>query len=114
MPSYKAPLRDMSFVMRELFDFSKIQVLPSYGDTTNDLVDAILYEAAKFSENVLLPLNQSGDQEGCRYDNGAVITLLAVTGLTHKVAYKDIFVITMIKTAAVFVVIGFYYVTGIY
>jgi H+/gluconate symporter-like permease len=46
--------------------------------------------------------------------NGAVITLLAVTGLTHKVAYKDIFVITMIKTAAVFVVIGFYYVTGIY
>ena len=46
--------------------------------------------------------------------NGAVITLLAVTGLTHKVAYEDIFVITMIKTAAVFVVIGFYYVTGIY
>jgi H+/gluconate symporter-like permease len=46
--------------------------------------------------------------------NGAVITLLAVTGLTHKVAYKDIFAITIIKTAAVFVVIGVYYVTGIY
>jgi H+/gluconate symporter-like permease len=46
--------------------------------------------------------------------NGAVITLLAVTGLTHKVAYKDIFVITMIKTAAVFVVIAVYYLTGIY
>ncbi|MBX9825403.1 MAG: GntP family permease [Xanthobacteraceae bacterium] len=46
--------------------------------------------------------------------NGAVITLLAVTGLTHRQAYKDIFVITMIKTAAVFVVIGFYYLTGIY
>lgn len=46
--------------------------------------------------------------------NGAVITLLAVTGLTHKEAYKDIFVITMIKSAAVFVVIGFYYLTGIY
>jgi H+/gluconate symporter-like permease len=46
--------------------------------------------------------------------NGAVITLLAVTGLTHKVAYKDIFAITMIKTVAVFVVIGFYYLTGIY
>ena len=40
--------------------------------------------------------------------NGAVITLLAVTGLTHKEAYKDIFVITLIKTAAVFVVIAFY------
>jgi H+/gluconate symporter-like permease len=46
--------------------------------------------------------------------NGAVITLLAVTGLTHKVAYKDIFAITMIKTAAVFVVIGVYYLTGLY
>jgi len=46
--------------------------------------------------------------------NGAVITLLAVTGLTHKQAYKDIFVITLTKTAAVFVVIGFYYLTGLY
>jgi H+/gluconate symporter-like permease len=46
--------------------------------------------------------------------NGAVITLLAVTGLTHRQAYKDIFVITTIKTAAVFVVIGVYYLTGIY
>jgi H+/gluconate symporter-like permease len=46
--------------------------------------------------------------------NGAVITLLAVTGLTHRQAYKDIFVITMIKTAAVFFVIGVYYLTGIY
>ena len=44
--------------------------------------------------------------------NGAVITLLAVTGLTHKQAYKDIFVITLIKTAAVFVVIGVFYLTG--
>jgi len=46
--------------------------------------------------------------------NGAVITLLAVTGLTHRQAYKDIFVITAIKTVAVFVVIAVYYVTGIY
>jgi H+/gluconate symporter-like permease len=46
--------------------------------------------------------------------NGAVITLLAVTGLTHRQAYKDIFVITLTKTAAVFFVIGFYYLTGIY
>ena len=46
--------------------------------------------------------------------NGAVITLLAVTGLTHKQSYKDIFAITIIKTTAVFVVIGFYYLTGIY
>ena len=46
--------------------------------------------------------------------NGAVITLLAVTGLTHREAYKDIFMITLTKTAAVFVVIGVYYLTGLY
>jgi len=45
--------------------------------------------------------------------NGAVITLLAVTGLTHRQAYKDVFAITLIKTAAVFVAIGAYYATGL-
>jgi H+/gluconate symporter-like permease len=46
--------------------------------------------------------------------NGAVITLLAVTGLTHRQAYKDVFVITLTKTAAVFVAIAVYYLTGLY
>ena len=46
--------------------------------------------------------------------NGAVITLLAVTGLTHRKSYGDIFAVTCIKTLAVFVAIGFYYLTGIY
>ena len=46
--------------------------------------------------------------------NGAVITLLGVTGLTHKQAYRDVFAITLIKTAAVAVVIGVFYLTGIY
>lgn len=45
--------------------------------------------------------------------NGAVITLLAVTGLTHRQAYKDVFAITLIKTIAVFVIIGVYYATGL-
>jgi H+/gluconate symporter-like permease len=45
---------------------------------------------------------------------GAVITLLAVTSLTHKTSYGDIFAITCIKTAAVFVVIATYYLFGIY
>ena len=44
--------------------------------------------------------------------NGAVITLLAVTGLSHRESYKNIFAITCIKTGAVFVVIAFYYLTG--
>lgn len=84
MPNYKAPLRDMSFVMRELFDFKTIQALPSYGETTDDLVDAILNEAAKFCETVLFPLNHVGDQEGCHYDKGVVKT---PTGF--KEAYKQ-------------------------
>ncbi len=46
--------------------------------------------------------------------NGAVITLLAVTGLTHKTSYKDIFAVTVIKTMAVFVAISVYYLTGLY
>ena len=45
--------------------------------------------------------------------NGAVITLLAVCGLTHRQSYKDIFAITLIKTAAVFIIIGVYYATGL-
>ncbi len=45
--------------------------------------------------------------------NGAVITLLAVCGLTHRQSYKDIFAITCLKTTAVFVVIAVYYATGI-
>ncbi len=45
--------------------------------------------------------------------NGAVITLLAVTGLTHRQSYGDIFTITCIKTVAVFLVIAVYYLTGI-
>ena len=45
--------------------------------------------------------------------NGAVITLLAVTGLTHRQSYKDIFAITVLKTSAVFFVIAVYYLTGL-
>ena len=45
--------------------------------------------------------------------NGAVITLLAVTGLTHRQSYKDIFAVTILKTTAVFVVIGVYEFTGL-
>ena len=46
--------------------------------------------------------------------NGAVITLLAVTGLTHQQSYRDIFAITLLKTAAVAVAIGVFYLTGVY
>jgi H+/gluconate symporter-like permease len=72
-------------------------------------------EAAKIPLEVLhrVAAMASGGMDTLPH-NGAVITLLAVTGLTHRQAYKDIFVITLTKTAAVFVVIAVYYMTGIY
>ena len=74
MPHYKAPIRDISFVIRELFDFNQIRKLPGTAEVGDDLVDAILTEAGRLCENVLFPLNQSGDEEGCQWDNGEVKT----------------------------------------
>jgi len=75
MPSYKAPLRDMRFVFYELFKGDDLLVkLPGYEEMTPDLIDAILEEAGKVCEEVLAPLNRPGDEEGCRFENGAVYT----------------------------------------
>lgn len=74
MPTYKAPLRDMRFVMNELLEFPKhYETLPGGGDAV-EVADAILEEGAKFAENVLTPLNLSGDQEGCSLQDGEVTT----------------------------------------
>jgi len=86
MASYKTPLRDMRFVYNELFDPKAIQALPGCEEVTPDLVDAILEEAGKFCEERLFPLNRSGDEEGCHFDNGKVTT---PAGL--KEAYQDFY-----------------------
>jgi len=76
MPEYKAPLKDIEFVMNEVLDFEQHYAnLPGGEDASPDLVNAILVEAAKFSEEVLAPLNQSGDEQGCtRHEDGSVTT----------------------------------------
>ncbi len=74
MQNYNAPLRDMRFVLHELHDSSSLNHLPGLEEITPDLLDTILDEAAKFMSAVLLPLNASGDAEGCRLDNGVVHT----------------------------------------
>ncbi len=75
MPVYKAPLRDMKFVAFEVFDVEKNwSASPDLQDVSRDLVEAILDESAKFAEQVLFPLNRSGDEEGCRVENGQVFT----------------------------------------
>ena len=75
MLSYKAPIMDIKFLFEDVFDYyGHYQKTPEYSEATPDLVDAIFAECAKFSENELLPLNQSGDKEGCHFDNGVVTT----------------------------------------
>ena len=64
----------MRFVYNELFESSDITALPGYEDATPDLVDAVLEEAAKICQNELFPLNRTGDEEGCKWNNGKVTT----------------------------------------
>ena len=75
MPQYKAPQRDMRFVIEEVLDSGAVyQALPGYEEATPDLMGAIIEEGAKFAENVLSPLNQRGDEEGCTWTDSGVKT----------------------------------------
>jgi 3-(methylthio)propanoyl-CoA dehydrogenase len=85
MSTYRAPLRDMQFVLRELAGVEEIAKLPGYEDTT-DVLDAILEEASTFASEVLAPLNQSGDQEGCTWNDGVVTTPKGFKEAYHQFA----------------------------
>lgn len=74
MPVYQVPLDNMKFVLHEVLGTESLSSLPGFEDMTPDLLDSILEESAKFCEEVLFPLNQSGDKEGCTWDNGKVTT----------------------------------------
>ena len=74
MPTYQAPVNDMRFLLNDFIEIGKYQNLPGFEEVTPDLTDAILAEGAKIAEEVLFPLNQSGDEEGCHFDDGAVTT----------------------------------------
>jgi alkylation response protein AidB-like acyl-CoA dehydrogenase len=73
MQVYQAPLRDMRFVLHELFGTTPLAT-HNGEKLERELVDSILDEAAKFTHDVLLPLNARGDAEGCRFENGVVRT----------------------------------------
>jgi alkylation response protein AidB-like acyl-CoA dehydrogenase len=75
MPDYKAPLRDINFVINEVLESEKLyQTLPGLEDATADLMSAIIEEGAKFAEHELAPLNRVGDEQGCTWTEDGVKT----------------------------------------
>ncbi|MGB8893715.1 MAG: acyl-CoA dehydrogenase C-terminal domain-containing protein [Pseudolabrys sp.] len=86
MPIYKAPVDDALFLLDDVFHLDHYGNLPGFSDASPDVVEAVLREAAKFSEEVLTPLNRVGDKEGCaRAADGSVTTPKG-----FKDAYKQI------------------------
>src|SRR3984957_8145681 len=74
MPIYRAPVEDYRFLFNEVLELEKHRDLPGFAELSPELADDVLSGAGKFCEEVLQPLNQSGDEEGCHFENGVVRT----------------------------------------
>ncbi|WP_284337806.1 acyl-CoA dehydrogenase C-terminal domain-containing protein [Comamonas sp. NoAH] len=87
MPSYNPPLRDMQFLMHEVFKLEdEYKALPKHAEVDADTINAVLEEAGKFAANVAFPLNISGDEEGCHHDK---TTHEVTTPKGYKEAYAQ-------------------------
>jgi hypothetical protein len=87
MPQYNPPLRDMQFVLHELLNAAdELKLLPKHADIDADTINAVLEEGGKFAAEVLLPLNISGDTEGCKYDG---VSHAVTTPSGFKAAYAQ-------------------------
>src|SRR5262245_45972111 len=73
MPVYKAPVRDFQFLLHEYLNLSQYKDVPGFADATPELMTPVLEDAAQLCQEVLVPLNQKGDEIGLKYDNGKVI-----------------------------------------
>ncbi|MDR5770478.1 MULTISPECIES: acyl-CoA dehydrogenase C-terminal domain-containing protein [unclassified Caballeronia] len=86
MGQYAAPLRDMQFVLHELLDVeAELKNMPKHADLDADTINQVLEEAGKFCAEVVFPLNQSGDREGCTYEGDGVVR----TPAGFKEAYRQ-------------------------
>ncbi|WGM32216.1 acyl-CoA dehydrogenase C-terminal domain-containing protein [Brevundimonas sp. NIBR11] len=72
--AYKAPVRDLTFILNEVLEIDRYTNQPGFEDISSDLVGQILEEGAKFAEEVIAPINHSGDKEGCHWAEGGVVT----------------------------------------
>jgi alkylation response protein AidB-like acyl-CoA dehydrogenase len=72
--SYRAPVRDQMFVLREVLELDRYSNLPGFADASLDTVEQVLTEAARFCEEVLAPINKVGDQEGCHWAGDFSVT----------------------------------------
>ena len=86
MPIYKAPVEDVTFLLNDVFQIDRYDNLPGFTDASADVREAILGEAAKLSEEVLQPLNRTGDLEGCKRHDDASVT----TPKGFKEAFKQV------------------------
>ncbi|WP_321794335.1 acyl-CoA dehydrogenase C-terminal domain-containing protein [Caballeronia sp. J97] len=86
MGQYAAPLRDMQFVLHEVLNVeAELKSMPKHADLDADTINQVLEEAGKFCSEVVFPLNQSGDREGCTYEGDGVVK----TPAGFKAAYRQ-------------------------
>lgn len=81
MTNYTAPLDEMNFLVNDVLGMANIAALPGYEECSTELIEAIYGEAGRYFSQVIAPTNQSADSEGCRVEDGAVVSAPSLDGI---------------------------------